>query len=144
MNSIRMFSAAFVLFGLTASVNAGLFGHGDCGKGCGCAEDCQPECCKPTIARPCCPSVHTYQRACSTIKPPCCDSSCAPSGCCAPAACGNGCCEATCAAPAGNGCCGNGCCGNGGCGNELLRSHLCGSGEQWLLRQWLLRQRRLW
>ena len=103
MKWIRMFSATIALFGLTASVDAGLFElGGGCDKGCGCAEDCQPECCKPTIARPCCTNVYTYQRKCSDIKPPCCDSSCAPDDCCAPADCCNddSCCENTCCAPA--------------------------------------------
>ncbi len=123
MKWIRMFSAAFALAGMMASTNAGLHGSGGC-KSCGCAEECQPACCKPTIARPCHTNVYTYQRKCSNIKPPCCDSCCAPQSCCAPAGCGNGCgtacgngCgiadPATCCAPAA---CGNGC-GNG-CGNS--------------------------
>jgi hypothetical protein len=66
------------LAGMMASADAGLFGSGGC-KSCGCAEDCQPACCKPTIARPCHTNVYTYQRKCSDIKPPCCDSCCAPS-----------------------------------------------------------------
>ena len=86
---------------------------GACGaaKSCGCASTCQPACCKPVIVRPCCPTVHTYQRRCSDIKPPCCDScchngGCAPTNCCTT---GNGCAPA-CAAPAAA-CCnaGNGC-----------------------------------
>ncbi len=111
----RMFSAALALAGMMGSAEAGLFGSGGC-KSCGCAEDCQPACCKPTIARPCHTNVYTYQRKCSDIKPPCCDSCgapdscCAPVTCCAPAdACGNGCTtDPSCCAPAGNGC-GNGC-----------------------------------
>ncbi len=89
MKWIRMFSAAFALAGMMASTNAGLYGSGGC-KSCGCAEECQPACCKPTIARPCHTNVYTYQRKCSNIKPPCCDSCCAPQSCCAPAGCGNG------------------------------------------------------
>src|SRR5690606_28269288 len=54
-------------------------------KSCGCPPACQPECCKPVITKPCCPNVYTYQRACSTLKPPCCDTCCAPAECCAPA-----------------------------------------------------------
>jgi hypothetical protein len=133
MKWIRMFSAAITLFGLTASVDAGLFGLGGCDKGCGCAEDCQPECCKPTISRPCCANVYTYQRKCSDIKPPCCDSCCAPNECCAPAnSCGNnggsGCCENTCCAPAGD-CCGdNACCENTCCapaGDNACCENIC-------------------
>jgi hypothetical protein len=77
MKWISMFSAAFALAGMMGSTNAGLFGSGGC-KSCGCAEDCQPACCKPTIARPCHTNVYTYQRKCSDIKPPCCDNCCAP------------------------------------------------------------------
>ena len=113
MKWTRVFSAVLALAGMTASADAGLFGSGGC-KSCGCAEDCQPACCKPTIARPCHTNVYTYQRKCSDIKPPCCDtcgdpgSSCCPVTCCAPAdACGNGCnADPSCCAPAA---CGNGC-----------------------------------
>ena len=82
---------------------------GGCGasKCCGCASTCQPACCKPVIVRPCCPTVHTYQRRCSDIKPPCCDSCCHTGGCCptggsTTGACGNGGagCAPACAAPA--------------------------------------------
>ena len=145
MKWIRMFSAVMALSGIMASAQAGLFGSGGC-KSCGCAEDCQPACCKPTIARPCNRNVYTYQRKCSDIKPPCCDSCCAPESCCAPAnvcggdACGNGC-DPSCCAPAacGNGCdpsccapaaCGNGsdpsCCAPAACGNGCGNS--CGEG----------------
>ncbi len=120
MKWIRMYGAAIALFGLAASADAGLFGHGGCDKGCGCAEDCQPESCRPTIARPCSTNVYTYQRKCSDIKPPCCDSCGAPDDCCAPAQCcdndgcghgHDGCCEATCSAPAQ-------CCHDDGCGHD--------------------------
>jgi len=121
MKWIRMFSAALALAGMTASVQAGLFGSGGC-KSCGCAEDCQPACCKPTIARPCHRNVYTYQRKCSDIKPPCCDSCCAPESCCAPVAC---CAPAGCGNGSGNGCCPTdpgccapaACCAPAGCGN---------------------------
>ena len=104
MKWIRFCSAVVALIGLNSSVDAGLFDHhDDCGaaKSCGCASDCQPQCCKPTITRPCKTSVHTYQRKCSDIKPPCCDSCTAPASCCAPADCGDkdGCAPA-CDAPA--------------------------------------------
>lgn len=95
MKWLRMLSAVLMLSGLTASVDADLLNLGGCDKGCGCAEDCQPECCKPTISRPCCDNVYTYQRKCSDIKPPCCDSDCASEDGCAP----NDCRENACAAP---------------------------------------------
>ena len=136
-----------------ATAQAGLLDgmFGGSSKSCSCASDCQPECCKPVIVRPCNPNVYTYQRACSTIKPPCCD------GCG-----GDSCCEPTCAAPeksclfdmgglfggdkCGSGCgdtCAPGCeapCGNGGlCGNNVapvcaapcgnVGGGLCGNGN---------------
>ena len=148
MKWTQVFSAALAVAGMMASAQAGLFGTGGC-KSCGCAEDCQPACCKPTIARPCHTNVYTYQRKCSDIKPPCCDTcgdpgagcgpSCGAAGCgngcnadpsCGAAGCGNGCnADPSCCAPAGcgNGC-GNGCnadpscCAPAGCGNG------CGNG----------------
>ena len=126
MKWIRMFSAAFALAGMIASTNAGLHGSGGC-KSCGCAEECQPACCKPTIARPCHTNVYTYQRKCSDIKPPCCDNCCAPQALlCIQAGCGNG---------NGNGCC-NGwapmAAVNGrqtaavhGCGNAAAAAAMC-------------------
>lgn len=93
MKWIRFCSAVVASLSLTTVAQAGLFsGHGD-SKCCGCASTCQPQCCKPTIKRPCCPTVHTYQRKCSTLKPPCCDTCCAPKHCCKPA-------PAKCCAPA--------------------------------------------
>ncbi len=126
MKWTRIFSAVLALAGMTASAQAGLFSSGGC-KSCGCAEDCQPACCKPTIARPCHTNVYTYQRKCSDIKPPCCDtcgdpgSSCCPVTCSAPAGCGNGGngCNAdpSCCAPAA--CGANGCCDSGNsCGDS--------------------------
>ena len=101
-----MFSAGIALSGIMGSAEAGLFGLGS-GKGCGCAEDCQPACCKPTIARPCHTNVYTYQRKCSDIKPPCCDDGCGVDpGCCAPV--DPGCCapvDPACCAPADPSCC---------------------------------------
>lgn len=78
MQWIRICSALVATFGLTAAAQAGLFGHD---KDCGCADTYQPECCAPVITRPCHTNVFTYQRACSDIKPPCCDIGCAPGGC---------------------------------------------------------------
>ena len=62
---------------------------GCCGasKAC-CATTAQPACCKPVIVKPCCPTVHTYQRKCSDIKPPCCDDGCGNDSGCAPVSCG--------------------------------------------------------
>ena len=83
MKWIRVFTAVVAILGMNAVAQAGIFNLTDsCGaaKSCGCAPSCQPECCKPTISRPCDTTVHTYQRKCSTIKPPCC-----PTDCCAPA-----------------------------------------------------------
>ncbi len=57
----------------------GLGTFGDA-KSCSCASSCQPQCCQPTITRPCDVQVHTYQRRISHIKTPCCKSPC-----CAPA-----------------------------------------------------------
>ncbi|MBX3449606.1 MAG: HEAT repeat domain-containing protein [Planctomycetaceae bacterium] len=89
---------------MSSLADAGLFSlKGGCGasKSCGCASTCQPECCKPVIVRPCGTTVHTYQRKCSTIKPPCCDTCCPSNGCApacaAPAACAP---APACAAPA--------------------------------------------
>lgn len=87
MKWIRFCSVVVASLSLTTVAQAGLFsfsGHGD-SKCCGCASTCQPQCCKPTIKRPCCPTVHTYQRKISTLKPPCCDTCCAPKACCKPA-----------------------------------------------------------
>ena len=102
MKWFRLFTAVVAILGTSAVAQAGILDllSGQCGaeKSCGCASSCQPECCKPTITRPCDTSVHTYQRKCSTIKPPCCSSCCgkAPS-CCAPA-------KPKCCAPAANAC----------------------------------------
>lgn len=90
MSRIRILMVATVLCSAAASASAGVLGLtnnlGGCAKSCGCVSSCQPSCCKPTIARPCDVTKHTYQRQCSDIKPPCCDS-CCPSTCCAPAKC---------------------------------------------------------
>ncbi len=140
MKWLRFCSAVIATLGLTTTSHAdlgALFNHG-CQKSTGCDSACQPTCCKPTITRPCDVSCHTYQRKCSNVKPPCCNTCCAPQSCCAPSSCcnsskpclldkllgkhGNGgcCCETapSCAAPAA-GCCNadpscaapaNGCC----------------------------------
>lgn len=108
MKWFRFASAVVATLGLSTAAHAGLldlFGNHGSSKSCGCAPCSQPQCCKPTIKRPCCPTVHTYQRKISDKKPPCCNMGCAPKGCCpkaakcaAPAA---SCCpKATCAAPA--------------------------------------------
>lgn len=144
MCSTKTFVAVAALVAMSMNAQAGLFGHHKgCGasKCCDCAPTFQPDCCRPTITRPCCKNVYNYQRSCA--KPMNCCDGCGPSSCCpagngcnngcAPACtapCGNGCnngCAPACAAPCGNGCnnacaapCGNNCapacaapCGNG-------------------------------
>ncbi|MFT5093887.1 MAG: hypothetical protein ACI93T_002717, partial [Porticoccaceae bacterium] len=96
MKWIQSLTAVVALLGMNASVDAGLFssmfgGGGKCGaaKSCGCAPTCQPRCCKPTIARPCCGTTFEYQRKVSTQQAPCCKpGNCCPAkpSCCAPAA----------------------------------------------------------
>lgn len=99
MKWLKICGALLAAMSMNSLADAGLLGalRGDCGgaKGCGCAATCQPQCCKPVIVKPCCPNVYTYQRKCSDIKPPCCDTCCPPATCCAPAAC-----APACAAPA--------------------------------------------
>ncbi len=100
-----------VMFALIAVLVMGVetqAGHSDpCGsaKCCGCTADCQPDCCKPVIVKPCHRNVYTYQRQCSTLKPPCCGDAC-PNACCgkvrrrdlrracclSPSCCDSGCC----------------------------------------------------
>jgi len=91
MSRIQILMVATTLFGAVGPASAGVLGLardlGGCAKSCGCASDCQPSCCKPTIARPCDVTVHTYQRKCSDIKPPCCNNSCCPSKSCCPTSC---------------------------------------------------------
>ncbi len=84
MTWIRLFCAAIVTCSMTVTVQAGLFDFGG-GKSSGCANDCQPSCCTPTIVRPCWTNVYTHQRKSS--KPSCCNTCCAPSRCCAPTEC---------------------------------------------------------
>lgn len=91
MNWIRTLTAVVATVGLSAVAQAGIFDLGalGAGKSCGCASTEQPACCKPTITRPCEPTVHTYQRQISKLKKPCCKPKCcdtAPKSCCAPAA----------------------------------------------------------
>ncbi|QDT89446.1 hypothetical protein Pan161_10750 [Gimesia algae] len=133
MKWISLLSAFVVALGMNAVAQADLFDLSlNCGaaKSCECASTCQPECCKPTITKPCEPNVYTYQRQCSSIKPPCCceaapacckpahklrgwfkrrrcsDSGCAQDNCCTPAP--KACCAPApkaCAAPAPKACC---------------------------------------
>lgn len=104
MKWLKICGALLAAMSMNSLADAGLLGalRGDCGgaKGCGCAPSCQPQCCKPVIVKPCCPNVYTYQRKCSDIKPPCCDTCCPPATCCAPAACAPAACAPACAAPA--------------------------------------------
>ena len=86
MKWISLLSAFVVALGMNAVAQADLFDLSlNCGaaKSCECASTCQPECCKPTITKPCEPNVYTYQRQCSNIKPPCCGETAPP--CCKPA-----------------------------------------------------------
>ena len=101
MRWIKFCGAVLAAMSMANLADAGFCGlTGGCGaaKSSGCAATTQPACCKPVIVRPCGPTVHTYQRRISDIKPPCCDS-CAPNGCSATGnACGNS--ANSCAAPA--------------------------------------------
>lgn len=100
---IKLSGALLAAMSMVSLADAGLFsskmGCGDA-KSCGCASTCQPACCKPVIVKPCAPNVYTYQRKCSDIKPPCCDSCCPPASCCAPAATCAPAAAPACAAPA--------------------------------------------
>lgn len=85
MKWISLLSAFVVALGMNAVAQADLFDlslNRGAAKSCECASTCQPECCRPTITKPCEPNVYTYQRQCSSIKPPCCGD-CAPA-CCKP------------------------------------------------------------
>lgn len=145
MRLLKILTAVVAIAGLSAPAQAGLFGLGGSCKGCACTPDCQPECCKPVICRPCCPTVHTYQRRCSDLKPPCCcdscgdscgDSCCPEPQCCCPepqcccpeptcccpeptCCCPEPCCEPNCCCPEPccDSCCGEGCCGCDCCGD---------------------------
>ena len=93
MKWIRLCSAVVAILGLTTAAHAdlfGLFGGHGAAKSCGCAPNCQPQSCGPTIQRPCDYKTFTYQRQVSCQKPPCCDKVCAPGGC---APCNQPCCE---------------------------------------------------
>ena len=96
MKWTRLLAAVVIICGMTATVHAGLFDFGG-SKSSGCADDCQPSCCKPTIVRPCWTNVHTHQRKRTHIKPSCCNTCCAPTTRCAPAEC---CAPTTCCVPA--------------------------------------------
>ena len=111
MKSAKTLVALAALVAMSVNAQAGLFGKlkaGGASKCCDCAPTFQPECCKPTIVRPCHVNVYNYQRTCA--KPMCCNG-------CGPAA--GGCCPTGCA-PAGDACdpCGNACapgCNTGAC-----------------------------
>src|SRR3954447_20151058 len=113
MKWLKLCSVVVTTFSLTTAAQAGMhdlfngWRHDGCAKSCGCASSCQPCCCKPVIVRPCCPTVHQYQRQCSCLKPPCCNRCCEAPKCCAPAKC----CEAPkCCAPAAHCCPAPKCC----------------------------------
>ncbi|WP_437206708.1 HEAT repeat domain-containing protein [Planctomicrobium sp. SH664] len=113
MKSMKTFVAVAALVALSTNAQAGLFGHlKGCGasKCCDCAPTFQPECCKPTIVRPCHRNVYNYQRSCAK-----------PLGCC-DNACDNGC------GPVSNGCLNNGgACDNGG--NGCVNGNACVNGN---------------
>ncbi|HVJ67659.1 MAG TPA: hypothetical protein VM510_06740, partial [Caulifigura sp.] len=108
MRSLKTCAAIVAVLAMSNFAHAARTAARQCGasKCCDCAPTSIAPCCKPQIARPCCPNVYTYQRQASCLKPPCCDSGCGPKRCCRPSRrhCGNGSC--------GNGC-GNGCDPNG-------------------------------
>lgn len=91
MKWLRLLAVVAATIGSNTVAQAGItetLGLGDgCCKSCGTAPSCQPQCCQPTITRPCENTVHTYQRKISTLKPPCCNKCNAPKKCCSP--CGN-------------------------------------------------------
>jgi hypothetical protein len=115
---------ALLCLGMTTQADAGLrHSRLAAAKSCDCAPSCQPDCCRPTIVKPCCPNVYTYQRQRSCLKPPCCDLGHGPRRACKPrhgrGYCSQGCCDtgACCDAGAGTCCsegnCVDGCCCNG-------------------------------
>ncbi len=116
MKALKTCAAVVAVLVLSATAQAARTSAKLCGasKCCECAPTNIAPCCRPTIPRPCCTNVYTYQRQVSCLKPPCCDSGCGPKRCCRPSrrnCCGNGQC--------GNGCDPNGQCGvNDGCGNN--------------------------
>ena len=83
MNWVRLFCVAIIFCIMTATVPASVFRFGG-SKPNGCGDDSQPFCCQPTIVRPCWTNVHTFQRKCSSVKPSCCNTCCAPTTSCAP------------------------------------------------------------
>lgn len=145
MKSIHLLVATVVIAGIAQVGEAGLFDRVICRKAgkrcdCDCVPTYQPACCKPVIVAPRCKTVHTYQRRCSTLKPPCCHNGCGPAVCCAPACpmdgctAGNGCCAAgsncACDACSGFGCdCGAGMCGNGCCDTSCCDTGCCDIGS---------------
>lgn len=71
--------AMLALLGMVTSASAG---HCGAEKSCGCTPNCQPNCCRPVICKPCCSTKYTYQRQIACCKPVC--SLCAPATCCRP------------------------------------------------------------
>jgi hypothetical protein len=119
-------SAALVVFAITNSAQAGLFGLFNHKSSCGCSAE--PSCCAPVEASCCAPNA-----CASACEPSCCAP--AAASCCAPAACAPAC-EATCCAPAGCGpVCAPSCCApvdacggcNSGCGGCGGCNSGCGS-----------------
>lgn len=149
--SLPVVAVAFVVMSMDAG--AGLFGAAGGCKSCGCAEECQPRTCSPTITRPCHVNVFSYQRACANSGTGCCDvfaDCCAPAGChrspsaaachsscCAPMGSGpvnSSCCAPTCCSPAccaPVGCCSEGpadCCAPACCASTCCAPEGCGQG----------------
>lgn len=148
-----LFSAVLAMLGMVGSVNAGSV-EGCCGaqKSCGCGPSSQAPCCRPTICRPTCPNVCTYQRSC--CKPSgCCDNNggcgpkaCAPAcgpaaapACTAPAACAPACTAPAACAPAAT-CAPKGCapaCGSTGCGTNCGAPKSCCNADPCEIAHWI-------
>ena len=122
MRWITFLGAALTLTFVSASSHAGLNCFSGGSKHSGCAESSQPECCVPTISRPCSRNIYNYQRRNSHLKASCCvtTSDCAPASCCAPVSC---CAPASCCAPvtAGNGV-QNSCCAPAACADNCTNT----------------------
>src|SRR6188472_1571772 len=95
MRSLKTCAAIVAVLAMSNFAQAARTSARQCGKSkcCECAPTSIAPCCKPTIPRPCCTNVYTYQRQCSCLKPPCCDSGCCPKRGCRPRrnGCNNGC-----------------------------------------------------
>jgi hypothetical protein len=117
MRSLKTCAAVVAVLAMSNFAHAARTSARLCGasKCCECAPTNIAPCCKPTIPRPCCTNVYTYQRQASCLKPPCCDSGCGPKRCCRPRR--NGAC---------GGCDPNGTCCNDGCYSGRRGRRACG------------------